>query len=94
METNQKEQVPSYEMFTEAGNKACHSLVKKIVNRINGKTKITEGMVLDMVKEGMAKISEKHGEVYDTEPEYHIQERVNKALRQNGYAIKLDRYNF
>lgn len=75
----------SYEMFTPAGERACQSLVNKITKKIQGTRHVTLSEIELMVHEGMKKIAVKHGEVYDTEPSYHIQVRVNLAMKEQGY---------
>ena len=92
METN--EQVPSYEMFSKAGDRACHSLVKKVVKKINGRFKVSKGELDEIVAEGLKVIADKHGEVNDTEPEGHIANRINEALKDNGYGFELSRYDW
>lgn len=84
---------PYYEMFSPAGDKACHSLVTKVVKKINGKTKVGKDEITSMVTEGVKKIALKHPEVNDTEPEWHVTERVNKALRENGYGFEVSRWD-
>lgn len=84
--------VRDYEMFSPAGNRACDSLVKKIEKKVTGTKRITKDELIVMIKEGMKKISEKHGEVYDTEPEYHICDYVNRACKSVGYDFELIRF--
>ncbi len=76
-----------FEMFTKAGNKACLGLVNRITKKIQGKKRVTAYDIEDLVYEGMKKIAVKHGEVFDTEPRYHIEVRINKAMREAGYQI-------
>ncbi len=35
-------------------------------------------------------VKERHGEVTDTEPRYHIRKAVNAALKARGYAYEID----
>ena len=79
-----------FEMFSKAGDKACANLVKKITKRICGNMKVTRDEIEEMIEVGMKKISEKHGEVYDSEPPYHIQCYVNNCLKSEGYSFRLD----
>lgn len=93
METVQIKSSPSYEMFSKAGDKMCHSLVERIEKKVKGKYRVTKEEVLQMIKEGMKKISEKHEEVNDTEPEYHICSRVNEACKEAGYGFEINRFD-
>ena len=74
-----------YEMFSKSGERACQSLVNRITKKINGKKRVTADEIEDDVYEGMKKIAVKHGEVFDTEPTWHIQRQVNKAMERAGY---------
>ena len=89
METKE---IISFEMFTKQGDKMCHSLVKKIEKKILSKRRYTKEEVIEMIVDGMKKISEKHGEVYDTEPEYHICSRIEKICQSVGYNFGISRY--
>ena len=92
METKEKKVIPSYEMFSKQGDKMCHSLVMKIEKKVKGKYRVTKEEVLKMISEGMEKISKKHSEVNDTEPEYHICSRVNEICKEVGYDFDISRY--
>lgn len=92
METTLTKSTPSYEMFSKAGDKMCHSLVERIEKKVKGKYRVTKEEVLQMILEGMKKIAEKHEEVNDTEPEYHICSRVNEACKEVGYDFNISRY--
>lgn len=81
-------------MFSKAGDRACHSLVKKVIKKVNGNTKVTKDSLDAIISEGLKKIAEKHGEVNDTEPESNIEYNVNKALKDNGYSIRVDRFDW
>ena len=83
-----------YEMFSVAGNRACASLVKKVVKKIESKTRVTEEDIYAMVTEGIKKISTKHPEITDTEPEYHISKEINDCLKDMKYSFTISRYNF
>jgi hypothetical protein len=94
METIEKEPCPSYDMFTKAGDKMCHALVNKVSKKVKGKHRVTKQELIDMIVDGMKKISYKHGEVYDTEPEYMICHRINEVCNGVGYNFDLSRYDF
>lgn len=83
-----------YEMYTKQGDRAVHSLTEKVIRKVDGKMKVNKEELDQMIIEGMKKVAEKHGEVYDTEPSYHISRRVNEALQRNGYGFVLSRYDW
>lgn len=93
METTTIKSIPSYEMFSKAGDKMCHSLVERIEKKVKGKYRVTKEEVLQMISDGIKKISESHDEVNDTEPEYHICSRVNKACKEMGYGFEINRFD-
>lgn len=93
METKEKKVIPSYEMFSKQGDKMCHSLVMKIEKKVKGKYRVTKDEVIKMIQDGIKKISEKHSEVNDTEPEYHICSNVNHICYEVGYDFDISRYD-
>lgn len=93
METTTKNEIPSYDMFSKAGDRMCHTLVTKIEKKVKGKYRVTKEEVLQMISDGMKKIAEKHSEVNDTEPEYMICSRVNKICKEMGYGFDISRYD-
>jgi hypothetical protein len=84
---NQLNMSEDFEMFSKAGDRACQGLVNRITKKIQGKKRVTADDIENLVYEGMKKIALKHGEVFDTEPRYHIEARINKAMREAGYQI-------
>jgi len=84
-----QKEIKDYEMFSAAGNQACQSVVNSITKKISGSKRVTENDILDLFDKGKMKIAEKHGEVYDTEPRWHMQNRINAALKQAGYSFNL-----
>lgn len=84
------EKKPYYEMFSDAGERACQSLVDKITKKIMSPRRVTGVEVQDLIKQGMKKISVKHGEIFDTEPRGHIAHQISKALRAAGYGFYFD----
>ena len=74
-----------YEMFSKSGDRACQSLVNRITKKIQGKKRVTAIEIEELIHEGMKKIAVKHGEVWDTEPRYHIEYAINKAMSEAGY---------
>ena len=83
-----------FEMFSKKGNTACRKLVTKVFNRIEGNPRVSEEHILNLLKEGVEKISEIHPEVGDTEPGYHIAELVSQMCDQVGYKYKISRWDF
>ena len=75
----------NYEMFSPSGERACQSLVNRITKKIQGTKRVTAAEIEKLVDKGMDKIAVKHGEVWDTEPRYHIRTAVDKAMVEAGY---------
>jgi hypothetical protein len=79
-----------FEMYSKAGELACRNGIKKIYKKIEGSKRITqyeiECFVVDNV---MASINKKHGEVWDTEPYWHIRNLTNKKLIEVGYGFTI-----
>lgn len=94
METKVKEPCFDFEMFSQQGNRKCNTLVKNISKKIlKSKKYFTNEEIEGWIREGMNKISVKHGEVWDTEPRNHIVERINKVVREHyGRVDDLDNY--
>lgn len=74
--------VISYEMYSKAGDRACHRLVTQIHRRLESRKRYTRDEIMQMIYDGMRSIAEKHGEVYDTEPRQHIFHRVNNDFKR------------
>ena len=94
METKVKEPCPSYDMYSQRGNRKCHTLVKRISKKIlTSKKYFTNKEIEGWIREGMNKIKEKHGEVWDTEPRNIIVGRINEVVQQRyGRGEDLDNY--
>jgi hypothetical protein len=82
-----------FEMFTKSGNNACRSVVNKAIKKIMGKSRITEASLLEYCRGLVAKVAEKHGEVRDTEPGWHISQHINRSLVEAGYSFEISRYD-
>ena len=74
-----------FEMFSKAGDRACQTQLNKIVKFIEKGNRVTPDVIEKMYIDAMKKIAIKHGEVYDTEPGYHMRARIRKALETNCY---------
>jgi hypothetical protein len=75
----------SFEMYSKAGDTACQTQLNKIVKFIQTGKGVTPDVIETMYDDAMKKISVKHREVYDTEPEWHLKDRIRKALQDNFY---------
>lgn len=73
----------TFDMYTAAGNKACQSAAKRIVKQ--AKSARDHGDLLKITQAEMAKVAEKHREVYDTEPRYHFGCVVNRICKAKGW---------
>jgi len=91
MATEEKK-VRGFEMFSKAGNSACNSLVESVIKKISGTKRVTEEELNVLLRKRIAKIAEKHSEVYDTEPPEHIVYYINQHLKSVGYGFELDKY--
>jgi hypothetical protein len=80
----------TFEMYTTAGDRACQRLVDALLKRINGDKFITEQELDTKLMSLLDAVKERHGEVTDTEPRYHIRKAVNAALKARGYAYEID----
>jgi predicted Ser/Thr protein kinase len=75
----------SFEMYTKAGDSACQAQLNKIVKFIEKGKGVTPETINAMFNDAMTKIAVKHREVHDTEPEWHLKDRIRKALQSNFY---------
>ena len=78
-----------FEMFSKAGELACRNGVKKIYKKIESPKRITQPELEEFVRTVMDKIDVKHGEVWDTEPHWHIRNLTNKKLKEVGYSYTI-----
>ena len=76
-----------FEMFTTAGNKKAQSITRRLIVKIFAAKRITKDELLDLAGQLIAKAykDERYSEILDTEPPYHIQYYVKKALSLVGY---------
>ena len=75
----------SFEMYTAAGDRVCQTQLNKIVKFIEKGKGITPDVINTMFDKALETIKVKHPEVYDTEPEWHLTDRVRKSLTKNFY---------
>ena len=75
----------SFEMYTKAGDSACQKQLDKIVGFIETGKGVTPEVIKSMYENAMVKISIKHREVFDTEPEWHLKDRIRKCLDKNFF---------
>lgn len=78
-----------FEMYSKAGELACRNGVKKIYKKIEGTKRITQPEIEEFIRVVMDKIDVKHGEVWDTEPHWHIRNLTNKKLKEVGYSYTI-----
>lgn len=83
-------QTTNYEMFSPAGERACQSLVNSISKKILGNKRLTRDELQKLYDDGREKISEKHEEVFDTEPRWKIAWGINKALKEADYGFRIN----
>ncbi len=83
-----------FEMFSKGGDNACRKLVKKVFKKIEGKYRVTEDEITQMIALECKVVQSKYPEIYDTEPGGHIQYLVNEKLKEMGYCFEVSRYNF
>lgn len=84
----------TFEMFTKAGDNAMRRATLKIIKKIEGKTRVTAQEVEQLAKAALMKVAEKHSECYDSEPPYHMEYYINKALEAVGYGFEVDSDRF
>ena len=82
-----------FEMFTDEGNQACTEAFRNIKALIEGDKFISEAELKKFAKEQIAQVDVNHKEVYDTEPVWYFQNRINRVLEDKGYAYRVDHYN-
>ena len=74
-----------FEMFSAAGNNACRSIVRAAWKKLAGKARVSAEEMYEYLQTRMNKASEKHGEIWDTEPRENIFYLVNKKAREFDY---------
>jgi hypothetical protein len=79
-----------FEMYTPEGNQACNEALENIKAIINGDRFIPEREFWKISETEIKKVASVHREVYDTEPRWHFERLLNKALEERGYGYKAD----
>jgi len=76
-----------FEMFTKSGNKKAQTITRQLIKKVFGSKRITKEELLELAGQKLAKAykDERYSEILDTEPPYHIQHYVKKALKVVGY---------
>jgi hypothetical protein len=80
-----------FEMFTDEGNEACTQALINIDKVIFGDKFVSEAELKKIVKEQIAQVAEDHKEVHDTEPKWHLVDRINMGLEARGYSYRVGR---
>lgn len=93
MENNTQPKPMFFEMYTNAGDNACRSLVNKINRRIGSKVRLTKEDIINEIEAGIKKIQVKFPEVHDTEPRYHIARYIRKKCEEVGYNYEISSYD-
>jgi hypothetical protein len=79
-----------FEMFTKAGNNKCTSVYNKLVNKINGSKFFTEEEFNKLYEKEINTIRVRFSEFDDTEPRYHMRNRINCSLQARGYSYQIN----
>ena len=86
---NKKLETREFEMYTDEGNEECRKGVQKIFDFIRGDKRVTEDDVQNKMNEVMKEIAKTHGEVWDTEPHYHIRKLTQLCCEEVGYNFDI-----
>lgn len=78
----------NYEMYTNAGNRAITTQLRKIIRYIEKGRMITPEVIETKIETLLKTIEVKHPEVWDTEPHWHIRWNVAKCLEDNYFDHK------
>jgi len=85
-----------FEMFTEKGNDKVKKIIEQIMTTVFEEDKLNSRNLESYIKKILDKIVKKKQfeEIRDTEPETHIQNYVNEALKFKGENFKVNRWRF
>ncbi len=78
-----------FEMFTQAGNTKCTKVYEKLTAKINGSKFYTEQEFNELYNKEIATIRVRFSEFDDTEPRYHMRNRINRRLAERGYSYEI-----
>jgi broad specificity phosphatase PhoE len=76
-------------MYTNSGNNKCTKVFEKIKSIINGSKFLTEDEFNKIYEKEINTIRARFPEFGDTEPRYHMRNRVNRALQERGYSYQI-----
>ena len=79
-----------FEMYSDEGDQMCAQVFNDVKTVILGEKFITEYELETLVWNKIKEVSKTHREVYDTEPRWHLERRINEALKERGYGYRLD----
>ena len=79
-----------FEMFTDSGNKKCTMVYYKLVKKINGSKFFTEDEFNKLYEKEINTIRVRFSEFDDTEPRYHMRNRINRTLQYRGYSYQIN----
>lgn len=86
-----------FEMFSTSGNEKVKDIISEAIVSIFEEEKVTRSGMNDYLKRLINEsYNGKKGfrEIRDTEPETHIQNHINEALKFKGYNFKVNRFDF
>lgn len=86
---NKNLETRDFEMFSKEGNEECRKGVQKIFDFIRGDKRVTEDQVEKKMTEVTKEIAKTHGEVWDTEPRYHIRKLTQLCCEEVGYNFDI-----
>jgi len=77
-------------MFTNSGNNKCTKVFEKLKAKINGSKFFTEDEFNKIYEKEINTIRVRFSEFDDTEPRYHMRNRVNRTLQERGYSYQIN----
>lgn len=81
-----------YEMFTDEGNQACQQIVERIKAEICSGV-LTRNMLPERIQQLCVEVAQKHGEVWDTEPQANLADRINVLCTEHGW-MEISRWDW
>ena len=87
-----------FEMFSKQGNEKVKEIILETLNKMFYDEKINRRKLLNFIShkinEAYSDKSKAFREIHDTEPEVHIAEQVNKAMKETGVGFKVNRFDW